>query len=228
MPAMRILVVDDEPLFGELLSGALAAATEIEVVGIARDGETAVRLARQALPDAILMDIELPGRLDGIDAALQIKRERPRTGIVLLSAHLDRRYFTSLPLEEGAGWSYLLKRSVPDLAAVVRAIQGSIQGLVVLDPALVTGLRPRRGSALARLTPRQRDVLELIAQGYSNAAIAQRLTLTERSVETYSSAIYQELGLTGEQDIHARVRATIIALEESESQPRRAGERSPE
>ena len=128
MPATRILVVDDEPLFGELLSGALAAAAEIEVVAIARDGETAVRLARQALPDAVLMDIELPGRLDGIDAALQIKRERPRTGIVLLSAHLDRRYFTSLPLEEGAGWSYLLKRSVPDLAAVVRAIQGSIPG----------------------------------------------------------------------------------------------------
>ena len=108
---------------------------------------------------------------------------------------------------------------MPDLAAVVRAIQGSIQGMIVLDPALVSGLRPRRGSALARLTPRQRDVLELIAQGYSNAAIAQRLTLTERSVETYSSAIYQELGLTGEQGIHARVRATLLALEELESRP---------
>lgn len=225
MPSARIMIVDDEPLFGELLSTALTAATEIEVVGIARDGTRAVQLARQALPDAILMDIELPGRLDGIDAAIQIKRERPATGIVLLSAHLDRRFFTSLPLEEGTGWSYLLKRSVPDLAAVVRAIQGSIQGMVVLDQALVTGLRPRRGSALSRLTPRQRDVLELIAQGYNNAAIAQRLTLTERSVETYSSAIYQELELTGEQEIHARVKATLIALEELESEPRRAGER---
>src|SRR5262245_44788503 len=81
MPATRILVVDDEPLFGELLGGALAAAAEIEVVGIARDGETAVRLARQALPDAVLMDIEMPGRFDGIDAAVQIKRDRPETGI---------------------------------------------------------------------------------------------------------------------------------------------------
>ena len=78
MPATRILVVDDEPLFGELLGGALAAAAEMEVVGIARDGETAVRLARQARPDAVLMDIQMPGRLDGIDAAVQIKRDRPR------------------------------------------------------------------------------------------------------------------------------------------------------
>jgi DNA-binding NarL/FixJ family response regulator len=165
------------------------------------------------------MDIEMPGELDGIEAGLRIKRERPGTGIVILSAHKDRRYLTNLPLEGSAGWAYLLKQTAPDLGTVVRAIRGSIDGLVVLDPAVLAGLQPRQGSALAGLTPRLLSVLELIAQGYNNAAIAQRLVLTERSVETYIAAIYQHLNLTNEPEIHARVRATLTYLQESQSRP---------
>lgn len=219
METTKVLIVEDEPLFSELLRHTLSAERGLEIVGVAQDGETAVRLAREARPDAVVIDIGLPGELDGIEAALRIKQERPQTGIVILSAHKDRRYLTSLPLEENPGWSYLLKQTVPDIATVVRAIQGSISGMVMLDPAVVAGLRPRPGSAVARLTPRQRQVLELIAQGYNNAAIAQRLTLTEKSVETYISVIYQQLNLSGEQDVHARVRATLLYLQESQSRP---------
>jgi DNA-binding NarL/FixJ family response regulator len=217
MEPATVLIVEDEALFGELLRRTLAAEPGLEVLGVAQDGETAVRLAREARPDAVLVDIELPGEMDGIEAALRIKGERPETGIVILSNHRDRRYITSLPLEESPGWSYLLKQTVPDLATVVRAIQESMRGMIMLDPALVASLRPRRGSAVERLTPRQQGVLELIAQGYNNAAIAELLILAEKSVETYINAIYQELGLSREPDIHARVKATLFYLQESQT-----------
>ena len=217
MDATRVIIVDDEALFNELLSRTLAAEPGLEVVGVATDGESAVRLAGELSPDAVVMDIELPGELDGIEAALQIKSARPQTGIVILSNHNDRRYVLSLPLEESPGWSYLLKQSAPDVATVVRAIQGSMAGMVALDPGVVSSLAPRQGSVLAGLTPRQHEVLGLIAQGYNNAAIAQRLTLSGKSIEAYINAIYQELQISGEQDIHSRVRATLFYLEESQS-----------
>jgi DNA-binding NarL/FixJ family response regulator len=213
MDKTRVMIVDDEALFRELLSRTLSAEPGLEVVGQAEEGESAIRLTKEVKPDVVLMDIELPGKLDGIEAALLIKEESPETGIVILSAHSDRRYVTSLPLEESGGWAYLLKQTVPDLAAVVRAIEGSRAGMVVLDPVVVANLRPRRGSAVARLTPRHQEVLELLAQGYNNATIAQRLTLSERSVETYINVIYQALSLTNEPDIHARVKATLLYLE---------------
>jgi len=217
MQTTRLIVVDDEPLFRELLCRTLSAEQGLQVVGEAGDGETAIRLAKQEKPDVVIMDIELPGKLDGIEAALQIKRERPQTGIVILSVHSERRYVTSLPLETIQGWAYLLKQTAPDLATVVRAIQGSKSGMVVLDPAVVSNLRPKQGSALARLNPRHQEVLELLAQGYNNAAIAQLLKLSRKSVETYINAIYQELHLSHEQDIHARVKATLLYLESSRS-----------
>ncbi len=122
---------------------------------------------------------------------------------------------SSLPLSESPGWAYLLKQTVPDLSSVMRAIQGSVDGLVVLDPAVVETLQPRRGSAAARLTPRHRQVLELIAQGYNNTAIAHELSLTEKSVETYINSIYQVLQIPGEEGVHARVKATLVYLEDS-------------
>ena len=212
----RVTITDDEPLFVELLLRALATEPEIIVVGTAYDGEKSVQLARELRPDVVLVDIELPGEMDGIEAALTIKREMPETGVVILSAHSDRRYITSLPLEDSSGWAYILKQTVPNLAELVRAIQGTRVGMVVLDPAVLANLRPRRDSAVAKLTPRQQDVLKLMAEGRSNAAIAQRLILSERSVETYVNSIYQRLGLSGEQEINARVRATLLFLESSQ------------
>ena len=215
MDKTRLVVVDDEPLFRELLCSTLSAKSDLEVVGVAGDGESAVLLVRREKPDVVIMDIEMPGKIDGIEAALQIKKERPQTGVVILSAHSERRYVTSLPLEDMQGWGYLLKQTAPDLATVVRAIQGSKAGMVVLDPSVVSGLRPRQGSPVARLNPRHQEVLELMAQGYSNAAIARLLKLSRKSVETYINVIYQELQLSHEEDIHARVKATLLYLESS-------------
>jgi DNA-binding NarL/FixJ family response regulator len=216
----RVLIAEDEKLWSGLLRTALSGEEGIETVGWAEGGETAVSLARQLRPDAVIMDIEfVGGGIDGIEAALQIKSERPETGIVILSAHADRRYVTSLPLAEKPGWSYLLKQFVPDVATVVRAIRASMNGMVMLAPEVVNSLQPRKATALARLTPRQYEVLKWMAEGYNNAAIANRLTLVEKSVETYINGIYQELGLSGEPGIHARVKAAILFLEESQSSP---------
>ena len=216
MEEARVLVVEDEALFSELLRQGLSAEPGLEVVGVAKDGETGVRLAAELKPDSVLMDIELPGELDGIEAALQIKEDRPEVGMVILSSHDDRRYVTSIPFMESPGWGYLLKQTVTDLATLVRAIRGTMDSLVVLDPAVVKALRPRSGSAFGRLTPRQREVLDLMAQGYNNAAIAIQLSLTEKSVETYTYAIYQALQISGEEGVNARVRATLLYLKESQ------------
>ena len=137
------------------------------------------------------------------------------TGIVILSMHKDRRYVSSLPLSETHGWAYLLKQNVPDMASVLRAIQGSVDGMVVLDPEVVESLQPKQDSPAARLTPRHWQILELIAQGFNNTTIAQRLTLTEKSVETYINAIYQVLQIPGEEGMHSRVKATLVYLQYS-------------
>ena len=214
MSTLRLLVVEDEALFRGMLVSILEAEAGLEIVAQADNGRDAVELAAQHLPHVVLMDIEMPGELDGIDAGIAIRNANPSTGIVLLSSHRDRRFITSVPEEQRPGWSYLLKQSVGNVDTVVRAIQGSAMGMVVVDPALVSELRPKPDSPIARLTPRQRDVIGLMAQGYSNAAIAEELALTERSVETYVSVIYQELGVSGERETHARVKATLMALDQ--------------
>lgn len=214
MGMTKIIIVEDEALFRELMHRTLDNEPDIEVLGEAEDGETAIRLVRELKPDVVLMDIELRGEMDGIEAALTIKNESPEVGIVILSIHGDRRYVTSLPLEDSKGWGYLLKQTVPDLSMVKHTIEGVKAGMLVLDPALMKNLRPKKGSLVARLTPRQRNVLELIAQGYNNTAIAERLYLSKKSVETYINVIYQELGLAGELDIHARVKASLIYLQD--------------
>ena len=103
MDPLKILIVEDEPLFREMLRHTLDAEPGLDVVGVATDGESAVAMAAEKNPDAVIMDIELPGEMDGIDAALKIKERRLDTGIVILSVHKDRRYVSSLPLSETPG-----------------------------------------------------------------------------------------------------------------------------
>jgi DNA-binding NarL/FixJ family response regulator len=210
---VRVLVLEDEGLFRDMLQTALAADPAIEVVGAVASGEEAVREAERVAPDVILADIELGPGLNGIEAAARIRAKHTNTGIVLLSAHRDKQYIASLPAGQARGWSYLLKSSVTDTATLVRAIQGAASGLVVLDPALVDALRPRPRSAVDALSERQRQVLALMAKGYSNGGIAQELVLTEKTVENYVGGIFQALSIDREGTIHPRVKAVLAFLE---------------
>lgn len=219
---IRVAVVEDEALFRGMLVDVLSRQVGLEVMDTAEDGEQAIALARKVKPDVMLMDIELAGEMDGIEASLAIKKESPEIGIVILSAHDDPLYVTSLPLGESGGWSYLLKQTARDVATVVQAIEGCARGMVVMDPAVMAKLHPREGSVVIRLTPRQQEVLRLLAEGLSNAAIARHLVLEERSVESYINIIYQHLGLSGEPEINMRVKAALAFLKSSQGSKRKS------
>ena len=219
----RVALVEDEPLYRELLGQYLARHAGLSVVGAFADGESALEQLPALNPDVVTLDIELPGRLDGIQLGLALRRLLPSLGIVLLSNHADPRFLGALPREVTSGWSYLLKKSVSDVKTLDRALEGAAQGIVTLDPAVVAGMRPRAGSHLDRLTPRQRDILGLVAQGLTNAAIAERLVIAEKSVENQLTAIYGEFGIDRKEDaVHPRVSAVLAYLKESRFSPRAA------
>ena len=219
MEQVRVLIVEDELLFRDLLAQTLTSGPGYEIVGLADTGREAIELAHKTRPDAVIMDIGLADDMDGIEAAVRIKDERPQTGIVILSAHNDRRYVTSLPLGHMAGWAYLLKQTAGSAATVVRAVETSIEGGLMVDPSVISRLRPRLNSRLSRLTPRVYETLTLLAQGYNNQAIATRMVISVRAVEDNINVLYSELGLRDEPEINARVAATLIFLEESQNTP---------
>ncbi len=212
---IKIMIVEDEGLLRDMLKISLSAMQNLEVVDAVDNGSAAIQMAEELKPDVILMDIELGSEPNGIEAGRTIKEKNRDVGIVILSAHKDKEYISNLSADEASGWSYLLKQSVGDASALGRAIEGSAAGLVVLDPDVVSGLRPRQGSAVSKLTPRQQEVLALMAQGYTNAAIAGELVLGNKSVENYINAIYQELHLHQADAIHPRVSAVLTYLKES-------------
>ena len=212
---VRILIVEDEGLFRDMLKISLGSLTNLEVVGAVSDGSAAVEVAARLLPDVVLMDIELGCDPNGIAAGRAIKEEHPGIGIIILSAHKEREYLNMMAAQELSGWSYLLKQSVTDAEALMRAIEGAASGLVVMDPFVVHNMRPRQGSLTAGLTPRQQEVLAMMAQGFNNSAIAEQLVLGTKSVENYINAIYQELSLNHNGPLHPRVQAVLSYIRDS-------------
>ncbi len=214
---INVLMAEDESLFGELLQYKLATVPGIEVSGIATNGDAIVGMAREMKPDAMIVDSKIAGNMSGVEAAIEIKEMMPEIGMVLLTSYQDRRKFDRFPLDDTGGWSYLVRQSVPDVASIVRAIQGSVMGMVTLAPEIMDSLRPRSGSSMSNLTPRQLEVLDLLARGFNNGVIAERLTLNIKSVETYVHDIYGALGLHGDPQLHSRVKAALLYLEESQA-----------
>ncbi len=209
---IKVLIVEDEGLFRDMLAASLCQQPNLQVVEAVGDGASAILAARRHQPNVVVTDIELGSEPHGIEAAHLIREESPQTGIVILSSHKDKEYIASVPVEKASGWSYLLKQSVGDVSALVRAIEGSADGFMVLDPAVVEGLRAQPGSPLSRLTRRQHEVVALMAQGYSNAAIAGLLVLGVRSVENYVNAVYQQLSFSKVENVHPRVQAVLTYL----------------
>ena len=215
---IRVLIVEDEGLFRDMLRISLSSYSSLEIVDAVASGEEALKAFRELKPEVVLMDIELGDGPSGIEIGRVMKEESTNAGIVLLSVHRDKEYISSLSVEEASGWSYLLKQSVGDASALRRAIEGSAAGFMVLDPGVVNNLRPKKGSFISRLTPRQQEVLGLMAQGYNNSGIAEKLVLGPKSVENYINAIYQELNLNQSDRIHQRVSAVLGYIKDSYSQ----------
>ena len=213
---MRIVIGEDEALLRQGLTHVLEHAGHV-VVGTAPDATELLRHTEEREPDLVVTDIRMPpGHTDeGLVAALQIHRSRPQTAIVVLSQHVQRRYAMELLTVRPSGVGYLLKQRIADVPTFCADLERVCAGGTVLDPEVVSLMvaRARRNDdAVDRLTPRQQEVLTLMAEGRSNAAIARRLTITEKAVVGHVSRIYDELGLPPSDDDHRRVLAVVRHL----------------
>jgi DNA-binding NarL/FixJ family response regulator len=214
---LRVVIGEDEALLREGLVHVLKNAG-LKVVGVAADATELAELGSSHAPDLLIADIRMPPDHtdDGLRAALEIRRQRPATAVMILSQHVNRRYALELISDHGtAGVGYLLKVRVADSQTFVRDAIRVAEGGTVLDREVVAVMvaRARReGDVIDRLTPRQAEVLALVAEGRSNAAIARRLVITEKSVVQHVSHIYDQLGLTPSGADHRRVLAVARYL----------------
>jgi DNA-binding NarL/FixJ family response regulator len=212
---VRVVVAEDSVLLRE---GIVRLLTErgFEVVGQAGDAEDLLRKVGAHKPDAVVADIRMPpdNTDDGLRAALEIRRRHPDTGVLVLSAYVEEAYAMELVSDTAAGLGYLLKDRVADVDAFIDALRRVGEGGSALDPEVVSRLlgRSRRDDPLAELTPREREVLELMAEGRSNAAIAEQLVVTERAVEKHVTSIFGKLNLTPAAEDHRRVLAVLTFL----------------
>jgi DNA-binding NarL/FixJ family response regulator len=224
---IRLAIVEDEHLYRDLLRTVLQLDPQLEVVGDYASAQQALDQVPALQPTIALIDIELGGSMNGVQLGLLLREKLPELGIVLLSNVRAPRLLASIPPREVGGWSYLLKRSVRDATVLRRAIDGAASGLVTLDPSLVAGRHPRDRGALSAVTPRQLEILGLVAEGWANDAIAQRLGLSIKTVENQLTLTYGELGLDRDRDpVHPRVKAVLLYLAETrESAPLGENER---
>ncbi len=212
---MRVALADDDVLLRAGLA-SLLEQSGFEVVGQACDGAELVAIVRERHPDLVLVDIRMPPgqSTEGLQAARQIRAERPQTAILVLSAHVELEHAMDL-LASGERSGYLLKSRVTDVEAFIDTLRRIVKGGSAVDPALVAELvaARRANDPLEELTPREREVLELMAEGRSNAGIARQLWVTEGTVEKHVRSIMAKLRLPEAPDDHRRVLAVLTFLE---------------
>jgi len=218
---IRIVLAEDHYLVREGIQRLLEAEPDIEVAAACGDLEALLDAVESEAPDVVVTDIRMPpaGVDEGIQAALRLRETRPDLGVVVLSTYSDPTYALALLDGGTAGRAYLLKERLTDVEQLVEAIRAVAAGGSVIDPKVVETLVAEKArdeaSPLSQLTPRERDVLREMAEGKNNAAIAEALVLTERSVEKVIHSIFLKLGLAWETAVHKRVKAVIFYLSES-------------
>jgi DNA-binding NarL/FixJ family response regulator len=217
--ALRVVLADDNYLVREGVVALLAEVDELELVAAVADPHSLIKAVEEHQPDAVLTDIRMPPTFttEGIDAAKRIRAEHPSIGVVVLSQYVQEEDAVSL-LEDGVGGlGYLLKERVSQVDELVRALQDVARGGSALDPKVVEGLLARRSaearSPLLGLTDREREVLQEMATGSTNATIARTLFMSERAVEKHIGSVFQKLGLTDEGEVNRRVKAVLTFLE---------------
>jgi DNA-binding NarL/FixJ family response regulator len=216
---IRIVLAEDSFLVREGVRLLIESEPELELVAVCEDFDSLVDAVAEHEPDIVLTDIRMPptGTDEGIRAAGLLRRSKPDVGVVVLSQYAEPDYAIALFEGGSEGRAYLLKERVADLDQLLSTIREVAAGGSVIDPKVVDLLvtaRSATGSKLARLTPRETEVLAEIAQGKNNHAIAAALFLTERAVEKHINSIFSKLGLTNEEHTHRRVRAVLLFLNE--------------
>jgi DNA-binding NarL/FixJ family response regulator len=212
---VRVVVAEDTMLTREGIVRLLEEAG-IEVVAQVEDGDAAVRKVAGTKADVAILDIRMPPTHtdEGLVAAQRIRAEHPEVGVLVLSQYVEPSYALRLLEEHPEKVGYLLKERVFDVAVLIDALRRIDEGETVIDPTIVARLvgRRRREDPLAELTPREREVLSLVAEGMSNRAIAAQLYVTERTVEAHIKQVFLKLGLVDSPDRHRRVLAVLAFL----------------
>jgi DNA-binding NarL/FixJ family response regulator len=218
---LRVVLAEDNYLVREGTRRLLEASGEVEVVAAVGNAAELLDAVQRLTPDAVMTDIRMPpgNHMEGIHAAHTIRAHHPGIGVVVLSQHADEAYAFALLKDGTAGLAYLLKDRVGDLDALLRALREVGTGGSVIDPIVVEALVDRRArladSPLHTLTPRETEVLRAMAQGATNAAIADALVLSRSAVEKHVSSIFAKLGLTEETRVDRRVAAVLTLLRDS-------------
>jgi DNA-binding NarL/FixJ family response regulator len=213
---MRVVIAEDEALLREGLTLVLQQGG-FEVVAAASDAIGLVAATKAHSPDLAVTDIRMPPSYtdEGLMAALEIRRDMPGTAVVVLSQHVQRSFAEELLSDKAGGVGYLLKQRIADVPTFCGDLRRVCAGGTVLDPevvALMMARARREDEALERLTPRQREVLTLMAEGRSNASIARALSISDKAVVQHCSLVYSELGLVASDDDHRRVLAVLRYL----------------
>jgi DNA-binding NarL/FixJ family response regulator len=215
---LRVVLAEDSYLLREGVTRLLATRDEIDVVAVCESLSELLAAVASTQPDVVVADIRMPPTQtdEGIQAAEELRRTRPETGVVVLSQYAFPDYALSLFAHGSAGRAYLLKERIADVDQLLAAIRAVAEGGSVIDPKivdlLISGRRRADASPLESLTRREREILGEMAQGKSNAAIAASLVLTERAVEKHTNAIFSKLGLSYEKDVNKRVKAVLLYL----------------
>jgi DNA-binding NarL/FixJ family response regulator len=212
---LRVVVGEDQPLIREGIVRVLGEAG-FEVAGVAADAEDLVRKANAHKPDVVITDIQMPPGLtdDGLQAAIEIRAKQPGVGVLVLSQFLEDRYALDLVGDRAEGVGYLLKDRVGDLTTFIDAVRRVAHGGSALDPDVVQRMvgRQRGASSLDELTPREREVMALMAEGRSNQGIADKLVVTVAAVERHVTSIFSKLELRQVPEDHRRVLAVLEYL----------------
>ncbi|MEJ3651565.1 response regulator transcription factor [Actinomycetes bacterium KLBMP 9759] len=210
---MRVVIVEDNVVLAEGMALLLGSAGH-EVVATTADVEAFRSAVRADRPDVAVVDVRLPPtfRDEGIRAALAVRREFPGLPLLVFSQHVEQTYATELLAGGADGLGYLLKDRVARVEEFLDALGRVATGGTVIDPEVIAQLLVRKPHPLERLTPREREVLGLMAEGHDNAGIAARLVVTERAVHKHIGAIFTKLDLGQDDSGHRRVRAVLTFL----------------
>jgi DNA-binding NarL/FixJ family response regulator len=215
---VRVVIAEDAVMLREGLI-RLLADDDIETVATSGDGPGLVANVEEHRPDLAIVDVRMPPSFtdEGLRAALEARQRVPGTPILVFSQYVEERYATDLIGGGADGVGYLLKERVADVAEFLGAVRRVAEGGTVIDPEVIAQLlgRRRRGDRLEALTPREREVLGLMAEGMSNAAVARKLVVTDGAVEKHISNIFLKLGLQHTNSTHRRVMAVLAYLGQS-------------
>jgi DNA-binding NarL/FixJ family response regulator len=211
---MRVVIAEDSVLLREGLSRLLAEAG-VDVVAAEGDAEAFLRAVAAHVPDAVVVDVRMPPTFsdEGLRAALVVRKRWPALGVLVLSQYVEERYAAELlAVRASGGVGYLLKDRVAEVAEFVDALGRVAQGGSAIDPEVVAQLLTRKADPLSPLTARERDVLALMAEGRSNAAVAAALVIGPGAVEKHVNSIFMKLGLAPTDSDHRRVLAVLTYL----------------